>query len=305
MGRVVTFGLLLRHFNTMKNISLSEAKILSNAFSNSVMQDIALNRKPIKINEIVNKLTFFNITNDQTYLELFELFYKILIKNYRNEYVYKNALVSKLVVGRHRLHNISCFSEFPVWDVIADVVVVNGTTTVYEIKTQYDSLSRLPNQLATYQNVFDRIYTVIPEPKLPSLLPILPSNIGILILTDRYTLSEYREACSNINKLSPRKIFSCLRKYEYENIIIKYFGELPRVKAAFIRRESIPLFEQLSPKIVHLEFAKCLLERQFDDTRKRLIRGLPKPLLSLGITTKLSTAQLNQLVTNLRSPVII
>ncbi len=288
----------------MYGTDLSTARLISNAFSKSVIMDIAAGKKSVKLSEIIKRSGAYDYIVNSTYAELFDFFYEILVKKYRNEYVYKNAIASKLVVGRHKLSDVSYFSEFNAWDVIADVVVVNGTTTVYEIKTEYDSFSRLAGQLSTYQEVFDRVYTVTPESNLGSLVKLIPENIGIFVLTDRYTLNEYRSAESNVDSLSKRKIFSCLRKNEYERIIVKYFGVLPDVKEAFRRRESIPLFEQLPTDVVHLEFVECLKNRRLDDTSKQVIRAFPKSLVSLGMTANLPPSSLGRLARNLELPVL-
>jgi len=44
---------------------------------------------------------------------------------------------------------------------------------------------------------------------------------------------------SNVEKLSPDIIFSCLRKNEYEFIIIKHFGALPSAKPVYFMTTQI------------------------------------------------------------------
>ena len=46
-----------------------------------------------------------------------------------------------------------------------DVAILNGTSTVYEIKSHYDSFDRLDGQLADYKRVFDHIYLATTEKK--------------------------------------------------------------------------------------------------------------------------------------------
>lgn len=276
-----------------------KVRLISNIFSKKVLEDIALGYTPKKIEEIIARANLHDLVNGMSYFSFFEWVYNRLISEYRSEYVYKNAIASKIIIGRHKFSNVSYFSEFSAWDVISDVVVANGTITAYEIKTEYDSFSRLEKQLSTYQQIFDRVYVVIPESKIKSLLKLVDKNIGVLILTKKYTLSVYRESESNLRRLSHEKIFSCLRKSEYEDITVKYFGSLPAVKPVYLRKYSGELFSTLELDTVHKEFTQCLKNRQKDSIRKAGIRAMPKSLASLGITINLSSTKFYQLVRNL------
>jgi hypothetical protein len=284
---------------------INQAKLLSNAFSGSVVKDIAMDKKSKKLYEILLRANLLDFIRNKTYAELFEYIYDLLLCNYRNEYIYKNAIASKIAIGRHKLADIAYFSEFNAWNSIADVVIANGTTTAYEIKTEYDSFNRLDSQLNSYQEIFDRVYVIIPEPKLSSLINLIELNIGVIILTEEYTLSTYREAQSNVELLSHKKIYSCLRKNEYENIIVKHYGALPNTKPAFIRKESFKLFAQLDNHVLHSEFTKCLKNRQLDDKSKKLVRALPKPLVSLAMTSNLIFSNLERFALNLEERVLL
>lgn len=88
----------------------------------------------------------------------FDFFYSLLIKQYPCEYVYKNAIATELyLTGRHSLNESLLTSEFRSGKSRADVVIVNGTTTVYEVKSEFDSLKRLEGQLLDFKNIFDCI----------------------------------------------------------------------------------------------------------------------------------------------------
>lgn len=65
-------------------------------------------------------------------------------------------------------------SEFWVDMSKADSVVLNGTSTVYEIKTEFDNLSRLPQQLTDYSKVFDHINVVTHERGVAAVLAAAP-----------------------------------------------------------------------------------------------------------------------------------
>ena len=61
----------------------------------------------------------------------------------------------------------------------ADLVVVNGRMTGYEIKSDRDSLDRLKKQVVGYDRVFDLSIVVTTERHLPSVLTTVPAWWGI------------------------------------------------------------------------------------------------------------------------------
>jgi hypothetical protein len=87
--------------------------------------------------------------------DLFEASWEILRHSYRAEYVYKAEVANRIVFGRHSPRTASLQVEFPVSNSIVDVAVFNGTSTAYEIKTEYDSERRLSTQPRDYLKVFD------------------------------------------------------------------------------------------------------------------------------------------------------
>ncbi|WP_251421833.1 sce7726 family protein [Veillonella agrestimuris] len=160
--------------------------------------------------------------------ERLEVLYKELIRYYRNEYVYKNTLFNKLVLGKHSLKTTSAIVELPIEDSIADFILFNGKAVVYEIKTELDSLERLKKQLTNYYKAFDTVNVVIAEKHFDAVYSLLSdSPVGIIILTDRMTLSEKKKADIYKGDLDPKVWFSILRKYEFEDLLLSYYGKLP------------------------------------------------------------------------------
>jgi len=105
----------------------------------------------IELNKVFTKNNILKAMNDDSkiksyvtslglnHYDTFESLYKVLTDNYRSEYVYKNTLFNKLLLGKHNLNTTSALVELPIGDSIADFVLFNGSATVYEIKTELDS----------------------------------------------------------------------------------------------------------------------------------------------------------------------
>lgn len=260
---------------------------MSSAFSKSVLNDLGRKGKSKRLDLIINSLKDFNVSG-KTYAEIFNLFYEIMIKNYRNEYVYKNAIANKIVLGRHKYKKVSYFTEQFIWGTIADVVVANGTTTAYEIKTEYDSFVRLDNQLNIYTQVFDHVNIVIPESKINALLKIAPKNIGIIILSDKFTLQNFRKSESNMDNLSKEMMVTLLYAQDKKNILLEYFGiELDYNLLETYRKEKEYLLS-LDKFILHNEILKSMHKRQYDQQRKDLILKSPESLRSILISANYS-----------------
>ncbi len=283
-----------------------KAKVLQHVFSKKMMQELACQCKtPAKLNEIIKATIGKDFNGVKKLYELFDYFYSTLVSEYRTEYVYKNAIASKIVKGRHRLKNVSFYSEFRVRDSIADCVIANGETTSYEIKTEYDSFKRLEKQLSSYRKVFDKIFLVVSESKIKNALSSVSDDVGVLVLSDKYTLSEYRSAKSQIENHSYEIIFDCLRKKEYEKIIIKHFGELPNAKPVLVRDECRKMFSTLSRETISEELLKSLRGRRSSESYKELALAMPESLTSISMTLDISHKQKEQLIANMNLPISV
>ena len=84
----------------------------------------------------------------------------------------------------------------------ADLVVINGFLIGYEIKSQYDTLERLPRQREAYEKVFDFVTLVVVEKHLEAAKKEVPESWGILLAEARQgavSLGEIRRASPNKN----------------------------------------------------------------------------------------------------------
>ncbi|MFE8063797.1 sce7726 family protein [Priestia aryabhattai] len=64
-----------------------------------------------------------------------------------------------------------------------DVAVINGVLHGYEIKSESDTLVRLPTQMVDYNKVFDRMTIVVQRNYLNKVRDIIPSWWGITLVT--------------------------------------------------------------------------------------------------------------------------
>jgi hypothetical protein len=175
-------------------------------------------------------------------------------------------------------------TEFRVGNNKADVVILNGTSSVYEIKSEYDTFNRLQNQLDTYLEIFDYVNVITTFSQANKLYSILPEKIGILVLTDSNTISIIKEAKSNKENFNPARLFDSFRKAEYTRIIKEYFGVIPDVPNTMIFDECKKLYSKIPPIVAHDLSFKILKERTNAENIKAFISKAPSSLSAYAMT---------------------
>jgi hypothetical protein len=188
--------------------------------------------------------------------------YNVMIKNYRNEYFYKNTLLNKLLLGRHNLRTTTALTEVVVNKSKADFVLINGKAVVYEIKTELDNFDRLDSQLNNYYKAFNNVYVVTCESNFERIKSVLAdTSVGICILTDKNTISTRRSSVEDSTKLEYNAMFKILRKKEFENILSDYYGGLPVTKQVNYYSECYKLFRSMPLDVAYQYFLGELKKR--------------------------------------------
>ena len=234
----------------------------------------------------------------------FEFFYSLLLDQYQCEYVYKNAIATSLYLRRHSLTDSVLTSEFRSGSSRADVVIINGTSTVYEVKTKYDSLKRLEGQLADYRDIFDRIVVVTQSSHIRDVLDLTDPLVGVMVLSDDGSLDDVREAQSNKDNTDPAVIFDCMRQAEYCSAIKDICGYVPNVPNSKLYVEAKKLFCQLDPSDAHDLMVKNVRLRGKRKIYADLISEAPNSLKHACLSFSKSQALAFQIRERLKEPLI-
>jgi len=121
-------------------------------------------------------------------------------------------------------------------DARVDVAVVNGSFSGYEIKSDRDTLARLPNQLAAYELCFDTMTIVVGRKHVAKCKETLPGWWGIweaVWTMNGITFSCWREPLPNM-KITPKIVVQLLWKNELREAL-QEIGVTPLLKSS--RRE--------------------------------------------------------------------
>jgi len=231
-------------------LKVNNSRAINRVFSKNVLYDLLHTGKNNVFDYVVKR--YAQKTKNKTYGELISEIYVHLGKEQRNEYYYKNTLLNKLLVKKHSVNTTTALTQLRVGKSIADFVMINGEGKIYvfEIKSDLDNFNRLESQLRDYYKVFSKVTVVVSENEfektnnLLSQFSDIGNFVGIYVLTERNALSErlQKEPLQFDKFLTHECIFKLLRKYEYENILKSYFGNIPQSEPVFHFRTCLKQF---------------------------------------------------------------
>ena len=230
----------------------------------------------------------------------FDEYLGVLQDQYRCEYVYKAAIADRIVFGRHSPATASLQVELPVGRSIVDVAIFNGTSTAYEIKTEFDSNRRLVTQTPDYLKAFERVYVVTHPDLAFRYLEIADERVGVLSLCRRGRLAEVRKATCDLNRIDPSTLFRMLRREEYIRVVEQIHGAQPPLPNGYISAHFSKLFAALSPSVAHSLFVEAMRRRTTDKDTVQFVSSLPKSLRVLGFSMPFSGNQRQRLLKGLK-----
>lgn len=277
---------------------------ISRLFSPSVFKELANRGKSQLFAKLLSEsLLLTHLKNNVTVSDIFESAFSYLKeKKNRHEYIYKAAITHKVLLGRHSLSSASMITEFRALNSKADVVIVNGTTTAYEIKSERDNLDRLEAQISDYMKVFGKVNIITGENHISDALKLIPDNVGAMVLNDRYQISTIREATEDLDHLDVAAIFESLQLREIVKILNLHDVQVPDVANTLLYRELKPIFAQLSIEQVHSGMVTVLKETRSLFSLNEFVQKLPPSLHSSALTTKIRRCDQKRVIESMQVP---
>ena len=202
----------------------------------------------------------------------------------RDEYIYRAALTHKVLLGTHSLNTASMLTEFRVGLSRADLVILNGTATVYEIKSERDSLKRLESQLQAYRQVFAQVCVIASEEYIDRTLQLAPSDVGVLGLGPRHRITTVRKPQDNPDRICPIALFESLRISEAKQILTNLSIEVPALPNTQLHAALRAEFARLEPAVAHAQMVKVLKESRSLVSLGELVEQLPSSLHAAALT---------------------
>ena len=236
-----------------------------------------------------------------TYAEYIHYAYTQLLKGYRCEYVYKNEIINNLLLKKYGTKDTVIINEFKVGRSVADMVLFNGTSKAFEIKTELDSERRLPGQINDYTRVFKECYIVTHESLVGKYLQT-EKNVGLIAIVKQsstYTMKEIRKATVN-SQVDAEVLIRSLRTQEYKNIVKSFFGVLPPVGNFQLFNACLEQMKLIPSNILQQLYIDELKKRQ---TNTQYLDSYSNELRQLCLSMKINPTKYQQLNSIINQPI--
>jgi hypothetical protein len=281
------------------NLASEQLAAISRLFSSSVIREMARKGKsPLFARLASQSLLVDSLSGSQQVYSLFDSAFSLLEREgYRHEYIYKAALTHKILLGRHSLQTASMLNEFRVGQCKADLVILNGTSTVYEVKSERDSLSRLQRQVAAYATVFAQVYVIAAEKHVAAVIASVPKDVGVMRLNSRHQISTLREAADRAERTSPNAIFDSIRTREARLILRSRGVPVQDVPNTELNSALRHLFIKLDPREAHDGMVQVLRKTRNLLPLSALVAQLPPSLQTAALSVPLRKLDHARLVT--------
>ena len=259
---------------------------ISRLFSSSVIREMARKGKSPLFARLASQSRLLDAHSTSQHVHsLFDTAFSLLEKEgCRDEYIYKAALTRTILLGTHSLRTASMLNEFRVGECKADLAILNGTATVYEVKSERDSLSRLERQVIAYAKVFARVYVIAGENHVDAVLASVPKDVGVMRLNSRHGISILREAADRPERTSPAAIFDSIRTLEASKILQSRGMLVSPVPNTELRSVLRSLFIKLSPCAAHEGMVKVLKQTRNLLPLSDLVDKLPLSLQAAALS---------------------
>ncbi|MDR6541579.1 hypothetical protein ABIC56_002757 [Acinetobacter bereziniae] len=211
-----------------------------------------------------------------------------------NEKEIRSCLIEHLS-KKHEISDTVFISELFVnnFTCRADLVMANGQLSVFEIKSKFDNLERLPTQVENYTSSFENVVVVCAEKHIEKVLNNYDSSIGVWLIRDSGQITIKRRSNKinlNVNSwlmhLSVSELKNLLKKYEISSIgnrqelLSKVMSGIPKYK---VREYVLSYFKSRHEKILKLKQNK----------QKNIKKS--SSIYDTGLTTQESPVDLNGL----------
>lgn len=287
-----------------RDMDLNKLRSYSSIFSRNFFSKLLSESDYSFIDDKIKRYDLSKIGNGiDTYFDYIKFTYDELRKKYRNEYVFKNTFINDFLIKKYGTINTIAINEFRIGNSIADMVLFNGTSKAFEIKTELDSNYRLKKQLSDYSKIFNECYIITHESLLDKYLEV-DERIGVIKVkedTKALKMQEIRPAKKNYN-IDSEILIRSIRTSEYKAIIKKYFGVLPEMNSFNMFEICSQLLNEIPLNILNHLFIEQIKKRK---NNTNIIHTFYKELRQLGLALNLNAKNYEVLTEKLNKPIRI
>jgi len=233
-----------------------------------------------------------------TYLQYLQYAYGVIESEYRNEYVYKNNFLNQFLIKELGQDSSRIFSEFKVGDSIADLVMFNGVSKAFEIKSELDSAQRLPGQLTQYAKIFNEVYLIIPQKKADEYSGY--PQAGLITYSAENRCFTIKQKAPRNSEVCVETIMQVLRSDEYKCVVREYYGQLPAMTSFTQFNECHALIREIPSEVLNTLFIRTMKRRKQSNVfSARYHSEFNQVMLAM----KMTESQKHSLLLNLNHPI--
>ncbi|AQS89093.1 sce7726 family protein [Neoasaia chiangmaiensis] len=284
--------------------SAVQLSVLTRLFSATVFREMAKKGRSGLFRRLLEQTDLIESADPHaTVGDAFDSAFEILkVAGHRDEYIYRAAISHKVLMGTHSLRTASMLNEFRAGSCKADLVILNGTATVYEIKSERDSLARLANQVENYKRVFAKVNVIASKGHIENVLATVPNDVGVMCLSKRYQITTVRDAVDCPARICPVTVFESLRMAEGAAILRAMGVTVPQVSNTQRHAAMRDLFAALDPVALHAEMVRTLKRTRDLAPLGDLVDRLPESLQAAALSVSVRRADHPRLVDATSTP---
>lgn len=222
----------------------------------------------------------------------------------RNEYAYKSAIIQKILLGSHSLNTASIVDEFRVGGNKADLVMLNGTSNAFEIKSERDRLDRLCTQVSSYSEVFAEVTVLCAEKHLRAVQDTVPDFVGVSVLTERFQISKVRKGVNDPERTNSVSIFNSITKKEAAEVLKRLGVAVPDLPNTLMHHALELEFSRLPSAQVHDEMVKVLKITRSLSGMSESLQEVPRSLRVFALTVPMKKRGKENLLGALDTPLM-
>jgi hypothetical protein len=281
----------------------SQISAATRLFSSAVFREMAKKGRSGAFARLFSQIDLNDVRECGTVGDAFDAAFQVLTtEGLRDEYIYRAAVTQKVLLGKHSLNTASMLTEFRAGSCKADLVILNGTASVYEIKSERDSLDRLSNQIENYRKVFATINVIACEAHAAKILELAPKEVGVMSLSRRYQISIIRDAKDLPGCTNPISVFESLRSAEARAVLADFGIDVPDVPNTKLHAVMRAYFSKLPAENVQHSMVKVLKRTRNLAPLSELVCQLPRSLHAAALSMWVKPSERDRLVQAVHTP---
>ena len=245
------------------------------------------------------------LSHGSSVADVLDVSLRVLLREHPIEYVYKACVLKRTVLGTYSPKTTALYMEFPIGDARADILLVNGEATVFEVKTRFDDTTRLNAQLSEYYRCFKSVSVVVEEEQIRHYTQKLPDHVGVLALTPRFSIGVRRSPTATSANLDHARMFALLRQKEHHGAVSDLGVNLSSIDPSIRYEAALECFSTLPVEMAYARILRALRVRQRTRRLASLCRRLPESLHASAFSFRLRNQDWDNLVCVLSQPLAV